>query len=115
MCVIAAPIPQTRPRATHKESRSIELEKLIHDNDGRPLNMIFDKVSGTWRAVGDSHGKFNNSIGQSTRDVLPPYYPSWDKVPAPLKQRIVNLQRVLNYFKHDKKLLFNFIYIMNKL
>ena len=91
MCVIAAPIPQKRPRATHKESRSIESEKLIHDNDRRPLDMIFDKVGGTWRAVGDNHRKFNNVIGQSTRDVVPPYYLSWDKVPAPLKQWIVNL------------------------
>ena len=47
MCVIAAPLPHKQPRATRKESRSIELEKLIHDNDGRPLDMIFDKVGGT--------------------------------------------------------------------
>ena len=63
MCVIAASIPQKRPKATHKESRSIELDKLIHNNDGRPLDMIFDKAGGTWRAVGDLHGKFNNLIG----------------------------------------------------
>ena len=85
MCVIVAPIPQKWPKATHKESRSIELEKLIHDNDRKPLDMMFDKAGGTWRAVGDHHGKFNNLIGQSTRDMVPPYYPSWDKVPAPLK------------------------------
>ena len=62
MFVIAVPLPQKRPRAIQKESRSVELEKLIHNNDGRPINMIFDKEGGTWRAIGDHHGKFNNLI-----------------------------------------------------
>ena len=34
MFVIAAPLPQKWPRATRKESRSVELDKLIHNNDG---------------------------------------------------------------------------------
>ena len=93
-CFFIAPPPQKRPRATRKESRSIELEKLIHNNDKRPIDMTFDKECGTWRAIGDHHDKFNNLIGQSTRDVVPPYYPSWEKVSAQLKQQIVNLQRV---------------------
>ena len=50
--VIATLVPQTCPRATQRESRSIEIDKLIHNNDGRPLDMIFDKEGGTWRAVG---------------------------------------------------------------
>ena len=61
--------------------------------------MIFDKEGGTWRAIGDHYGKFNNLIGQSTRDVVPSHYPSWDKVPAELKRRIVHLQRVHIWFK----------------
>ena len=48
---------------------------------------------------GDHHGKFNNLIGQSTRNVVPPYYPSWDKMLAPLKQQIIDLQWVCNCFK----------------
>ena len=56
--------------------------------------MTFDKESGMWRAIGDHHGKFNNLIGQSTRNVVPPHYASWEKVLAQLKQQIVNLQRV---------------------
>ena len=91
MFVITAP-PQKRPRATQKEFRSIELEKLIHDNNGRPINMTFDKEGKTWRAIGDHHGKFNNLISQSTRDVVPPHFRSWEKVPAQLKWQIVNLR-----------------------
>ena len=53
--------------------------------------MIFDKEGGTQRVNGDHHGKYNNLIGQSTRDVVPPYYPSWDKVLVQLKQQMVNL------------------------
>ena len=55
--------------------------------------MIFDKEDGMWRVIGD-HGKFNNLIGQSTKDVVPPHHPSWDKVLAQLKQHIVSLQWV---------------------
>ena len=62
MFVITAP-PQKWPRATRKKSRSIELEKLIHNNNERPINNTFDKESGTWREIGDHHGKFNNLIG----------------------------------------------------
>ena len=51
------------------------------NNDGKPIDMIFDKEGGTWRLVGDHHRKFNNLIGQSTRDVVPLHYPSWKKVP----------------------------------
>ena len=47
--------------------------------------MIFNKEGGTWRAIGDHHGKFNNMIGQSTRDVVPPYNTSWDKSAHPIK------------------------------
>ena len=94
MFVIAAPPPQKWPRATRKESRSVELEKLIHNNDGRPIDMIFNKEGGTWRAINDRHGKLNNLTSQFTRDVVSPHYPSWDKVPAQLKQQIVNVQRV---------------------
>ena len=61
--------------------------------------MIFDKEGGTWRAVGDHHEKINNLIGQSTRDVVPPHYPSWQKVPPKLKRLIVNLQWVRSWFK----------------
>ena len=85
MFVIAASYPQKRPKATQKESRLVELEKLIHNNDGRPIDIIFDKEDGTWRAIGDHHGKFNNLIGQSTRDVVPLHYPSWEKVLTQLK------------------------------
>ena len=74
MFVIAVTLPQKWPW------------ELIHNNDEKPLDMIFDKEGETWRAIGDHHGKFNNLIGQSTRDVVPPYYPSWDKVSAQLKQ-----------------------------
>ena len=75
MFVIAAPLRKW-PSATRKESRSIELEKLIHNNGRRPLDMTFDKEGGTWREIGDHHDKFNNLIGQSTRDVVLLYYPS---------------------------------------
>ena len=61
--------------------------------------MTSDKECETWRAIGNHHGKFNNLIGQSTRDVVKTYYPSWEKVPALLKQRIINLQWVCNCFK----------------
>ena len=61
--------------------------------------MTFDKEGGTWRAIGDHYGKFNNLIDLSTRDVVPPYYPSWEKVSAPFKKWIVNLQWVRNCFK----------------
>ena len=44
-CVLS--LPQKRSRVTLKESRSIGLEKLIHDNDGRLLDIIFDKGGGT--------------------------------------------------------------------
>ena len=63
MFVIAAHPPQKWPRATQKESRSVELKKLIHNNDGRPIDMIFDKEGGTWGAIGHHHGKFNDLIG----------------------------------------------------
>ena len=62
MCVIAAPLPHKQPRATRKESRSIKLEKLIHDNNRKPLDMIFDKAGGTWRVFGDHHRKFNKIL-----------------------------------------------------
>ena len=91
---IAVSLPQKWPRTTHKKSRLVELEKLIHNNDGRLIDMIFDKEGGTWRAIGDHHGKVNNLISQSTRNVVPPHYPSWDKMPPQLKQQIVNLQWV---------------------
>ena len=60
--VISAP-PQKQARVTQKESRSIELEKLIHNDDRRPIDMTFDKEGGTWRAIGDHIGKFNNLNG----------------------------------------------------
>ena len=77
--------PHKWPKATQKESRSLELEKLIHNNNGRPIDMTLDKEGGTWMVIGDHHGKFNNLIGHSTRDVVPPHYPSWEKVLAQLK------------------------------
>ena len=92
--LIAALAPQQRCRATWRESRSIELDKLIHNNDGQPIDMIFDKEGETWMAVGEHHDKFNNLIGQTIRDVVPLYYPSWNKVLAQFKEKIVNLQRV---------------------
>ena len=101
MFVIVAPL-QKQPRATRNESRSIELEKLIHNNDKRPLDMTFDKEGGTWRAIGNHHGKFNNLTSQYTKDGVLPCYPSWEKVHALLKQHIVNLQWVCNYFKLKK-------------
>ena len=61
MFVIAAPPPKW-PRATRKEFRSIELEKLIHNNNGRPIEMAFDKEDGIWRAIGDHYRKLNNLI-----------------------------------------------------
>ena len=68
--------------------------------------MIFVKVGGTWKVVGDHYRKFNNLISQSTRDVVPPYYPSWEKVSASLRQQIVNLQQVRNSFKLIKNYYF---------
>ena len=67
------------------ESRSVEFDKLILQNEGNSIDMIFDKEGGMWRAVGDHLGKFNNLIGQCTRDVVPPHYPSWEKVLLELK------------------------------
>ena len=92
--LIVALAPQQRRRVTRRESRSIELNKFIHNNDGQPVDMIFDKEGETWKAVGEYSGKFNNLIGQATRNVVPPYYPNWDKVPAQFKEKIVNFQRV---------------------
>ena len=65
-----------------RQRKSIELDKLIHNNVSQPVDKIF----------GEHHNKFNNLIGQATRDVVPPYYPSWDKVSAQFKEKIVNLQ-----------------------
>ena len=53
------------PLSDGRESRSIELDKLIHNNDNRSLDMLFGKEGATWRAIGEPHGKFYNLIGQS--------------------------------------------------
>ena len=90
----AAPIG--RSKATRQDSRSLDLDRLITANGGNPLPMIFDKEGGTWRAVGEHHAKFNNWIGQQTRDFVPPYYPSWDRVPSALKDRIIRGVQVCN-------------------
>ena len=84
-----ASIGQSHSKATRQESRSLDLDRLIAANGGKPFPIEFDKEGGTWKAVGLHHGKFNNWIGQVTRDFVPPFYSSWEKVPSSLKQRIL--------------------------
>ena len=40
------PLSQKRPKTTRKESRLVELDKLILQNGGNPIDMIFDKEGG---------------------------------------------------------------------
>lgn len=52
--------PVHRPR--RQQSRSIELRKYIRDHG--PVPIKFDKVGGTWKAIGQRAGWFNNALGQ---------------------------------------------------
>ena len=56
--------------------------------------MIFDEEGETWWVIGEHHDKFNNLIGQTIRDVVPPFYPSWEKVSGQFKEKIINIKPI---------------------